>query len=107
MAVSHFSELKVSSAIAMFFKPFFLNQTFEMVIFKVLHAFKITESKNHIFSVWTACKCLCVYYKHIPKKITTVISNLVFYICMIYSGYLKLFMKIGQKICVHWLAKEY
>ena len=51
---------------------------------------------------------LCVSVISInQKQITAETSNLVFYICIIYRCYLKLFMKIGQKLCVQGHTKEF
>ena len=41
------------------------------------------------------------------KEITAESSNLAFYICVIGRCYLKLFMKIGQKLCVQGHTKEF
>ena len=41
------------------------------------------------------------------KQIKAEASNLVFYICITYTCYLKLFIKIGQKLCVQGYKKEF
>ena len=64
-----------------------------------LHILRSPEYKNHIFSVWSVCMQVC-------DQIAIETSNLVFYFCIIYS-YLKLFTKIGQKLCVQGQTKEF
>ena len=52
--------------------------------------------------------CVCVSVIGIfQKQITAESSSLVFYICVIYRWYLKLFIKVGQKLCVQGHAKEF
>ena len=41
------------------------------------------------------------------NQIATETSNLVFYICIVRKRYLKLFIKIGQKLCVQGHTKEF
>ena len=66
-----------------------------------LHILRSPESENHSFRVWSACMCVCVsmcvsvsVISITKKKITSETSNLVFYICIMYKYYLKLFIKI-------------
>ena len=97
-------------------KVLFLGQIFEMETFMDLHIMKIPKSENHIFSDWSvrmcvcvcACVCVCVsVISQIQKQIIAKTSNLVFYICIMYRYLLKLFMMIGQKLCVQGYKKEY
>ena len=41
-------------------KVLFLGQIFEMEILMDLHVMRTSESKNHIFSIWSVCTCVCV-----------------------------------------------
>ena len=68
-----------------------------------LHVWRSSESENRIFSVWfvcvcaSICLCFCVTVISITQKqITAETWNLVFYICIKYRCFLKLFIKIGQ-----------
>ena len=55
------------------------------------------------FLVFGLCLCLIgIIQKHISAEI----SNLVFYICIMYRCYLKFFIKIGQKLCVQGHTKN-
>ena len=93
-------------------KVLFLDQTFEMENLADLHVTRFFEAKKFIFSVWFVCMCirLCVwlyaYCNITQKQITTETSILVFYICIMYRCYLKLFIKIGQKLCVQGTQKN-
>ena len=69
----------------------------------VLHVLRSPESENHIFSVWSVCVCAITITQ---KQITAESSNLEFYICNTGKCYLKLFIKIGQKLCVQGHTKE-
>ena len=58
------------------------------------------------FLAFSLCVCVCVSVISITQKqITAETSNFVFYICITYRCYLKLFMKIGQKLCVQGHTK--
>ena len=73
-----------------------------------LHVLMSPESENHIFSVWSVYMCVCVSVISITQKqITAESSNLAFYICVIGRCYLKLFMKIGQKLCAQERTEEF
>ena len=77
-----------------------------------LHAMGSHESENHSFSVWSVylsvCVCVCVPVINITQKqIAAESSNLAFNICVIGRCYLKLFVKIGQKLCVQGHRKEF
>ena len=51
--------------------------------------------------------CVCVFFICITQKLIVAETlNLVFYICIIYRCYLKLFMNIGQMICVQRHTKH-
>ena len=69
-----------------------------------LHVLKPSESENNIFSVWSVCVSVISITQ---KQITAETSNLVFYICIMRRCYLKLFMKIAQKLCVQGHTKEF
>ena len=61
-----------------------------------LHVLRSPESENHTFSVWCECLCVCVSDNSITQKqITAEISNLIFYIWIMYRCNSKHF--IGQK----------
>ena len=90
-------------------KVLFLGQIIEMKILKDLHVLRSPESEYHIFSVWSVCMCVClcvcvcVSVISINQKQTTAESSyLTFYICVVGRCYLKLFIKIEQKLCVQW-----
>ena len=88
-------------------KELFLSQIFEMEVLMDLHVMKSLESENYIFNVWSVC--MYVYMSAISitqKQITAEISNLEFYIYVMYRCYLKHFIKIGQKFCVQRHTKE-
>ena len=76
-----------------------------------LHVLRYPEPENHIFSKWSVCMCVCVCVSETvclcvrasvcvsvisitQKQITAETSNFVFYICIMYKCYLKLFIKI-------------
>ena len=71
-----------------------------------LHVLRAPESENHVFSVWSVCMGVCII-NITQKQITAEVSNLVFYICIMYRRYLKLFTKIRQKLCVQEHTKEF
>ena len=74
-----------------------MGQIFEMEFLMDLRVLRSVESENHIFSVWS----VRVFVISITQKqITVDSSNLAIYICIIGRCYLKLFIKIGQNICV-------
>ena len=77
-----------------------------------LHVLRSPESENHIFSKWSDCMCVCLCVRVsvisiTQKQITAETSNLVFNIIIKYRCNLKLFMKIGQKLCVQGHTKEF
>ena len=85
-------------------KVLILGQIFKMKISTDLCVITSHESQNHIFRFWCLCMCLClsVFVTVInitQKQITREKSNLILCI-FICSCYLKLFIKIGQKLCV-------
>ena len=78
-------------------KVLFWGQDFEMEICR----FWETLNSKITYLTFGLCVfvCLCVCYQHNSKQITAEISNLVFYICIIYRCFLKLSIKIRQKLC--------
>ena len=99
----------IFSYLCMVEKALFLGQIFEMEILMDLHVTRTRESKNHIFS-FGVCICMCVrvsVINIIKKQITAKTSNLVIYICFMYRCYLKLFIKIGRKLCVQGHIKKF
>ena len=85
-----------------------LGQIFEQEILMDLHVLRYLESENHIFSVCSVCMCVRVSLISITQKqIAAETSNLVFYICIRHKCDLKLFIKIGQKLCVQGHTKEF
>ena len=67
-----------------------------------LYVLRSPQCENPIFSVWFMYMCVSVCVSVISitqKQITRESSNLAFYICIIRKCYLKLFIKIGQKLC--------
>ena len=84
----------------------FLGQIFEVEILMDLHVLRSPESEKHIFSKWSACVCV-TFISITQKQNTAETSNLVFYISIMYRCYLKLFIKIGQKLCVQGHIKEF
>ena len=106
----------------------FLSQIFEMEILMDLDILRLPEFENHIFSVWSVCMSVCVRVSVCPcicvsvceslcvclsvisitqKQITAESSNLTFYVSIICRCYLKLFIKIGQKLCEEGHTKEF
>ena len=108
----------------------FWGQIFEMDILMDLHVLRSPESENLPFVCMYVClcacvsvclfvcvcmrvcvyvcACMCVYVISISQKqIAAESSNLVFYICIICKCDLKLFIKIGQKLCVQGHTKEF
>ena len=82
-----------------------------------LHVLRSPESENHIFSKWSVCMfvyvcvCICVwvcvtFISITQKQNIAETSKLVFYICIMYRCYLKLFIKIGQIPCVQGHTKK-
>ena len=79
-------------------KVLFLGRIFEIEILMDLHVMKTPESKNQIFSIWSVCMCVSVSVISITQKLVTAeTSNLVFYICITYRCYLKLFYEDRTK----------
>ena len=81
-----------------------------------LPVLRTPEFENHIFSVWSMCMCVCVSVRMCvslcvsvikKKKITAESLNLVLNICIIGRCHLKIYIKIGQTICVQGHAKEF
>ena len=83
-----------------------------------LHVLRSPDSENHIFSVWSLCLyvsvslsesvsvSMCVTVINMAQKqIATETTNSIFSICIMCRWYLKFFMKIGQKLCVHGITK--
>ena len=93
----------LSLTYAMVEKIMFWDQIFKLEILIELHITSSPESKNHIFSVWSVyiCVCICACYQHNSKQITPETLNLILHICIIDRFYMKLFIKIEQKLCVH------
>ena len=95
-----------------------LGQIFKVEILMDLQVLRSPESENHIFRVCSVGMCVCVCLCVCPcvcvsvisltqKQITAEASNFLFYIYIMYRCYLKLFIKIGQKLCVQGHTKEY
>ena len=64
-----------------------------------LHVMRSPESENHTFrvgSVWHVCVTVISITQ---KQITVETSNLIFYICITYRCYLRIFIKMGPKFC--------
>ena len=54
------------------------------------------------------CVCMCVSVISITqKKIAADTSNFVFYICILFKCNIKLSMKIGKKLCVEGITKNF
>ena len=80
-------------------KVLFLGQIYKMEILIDLPILRSPESENHIYSDLCVCMCLTVI-NITQKQITAETLNSVFNICIIFRCYLKVFMKIGQIVCV-------
>ena len=80
-------------------KGLFLSQIFKIEILKDLHVLRAPVFENHIFSGWYACVFVPVN-SITQKQVIAETSNMAFYICAIGRCYLRLFIKIGQKVCV-------
>ena len=76
-------------------KVLFRDQIFEIEIFMDFHVLRFSEFENQTLGVGSVSVSSIS-----PKQIILEISNLVFYICIIYRCYLKLFIKIGQRLWV-------
>ena len=75
----------------------FLGQIFKIEILINIQVLRSPEFGNCIFSGWSVCvRVISITLKQIIAKT----SNLVFYICIICWCYLKLFMKLGEIVCV-------
>ena len=85
-------------------KILLLVQIFEVGILIDLHVFRSPESENHVFSSWYVCVHDISMHQ---KEITAETSCFLFYICMIYTCNLKLFIKIEQNFCVLGHTKEF
>ena len=66
----------------------------------------LPEFKNNTFSSWSLCLYTCVVISITQKQITAETSNLVFNIRITYRCYLKLFIKVGQKLGVQGHTKN-
>ena len=93
-------------------KVLLLGETSKVQTLMDLHFLRPFEYKNHIFRGWSVCMCVCesvcVSVISITKKqITAETSNKVFYDCIIRRCYLKLFIKIGEKLYVQRHTKEF
>ena len=92
-----------------------LGQIFKMEILMDLYVIRAPESENHILTFGLCVRvsvcisaCVSVFsYQHYSKKFTSEISNLVFFISIMYRCYLKLFIKIRQKLCLQRHIKEF
>ena len=91
-----------------------LWSNFQTEISLDLHVLKSPEFKDHIFRrshfLFSVCFCMypCLFVISISQKqITAETSNLVFNICVIHGCFLKLFIMIGQKLCVQGHTKEF
>ena len=85
-------------------KSIVLKLNFRTVDFDGFLRFEIHESENHIFSGWSLFVCVISISQ---KLITVETSNWIFYIYIIRRCYLKLFMKLWQKLCVQGHTKEF
>ena len=85
-------------------KVLFWCQFFEKEIYTL---WGTLNPKNHILSIRFVCICVNVAVISITQKqITANTPNMVFYVSIMYRCYLKLFIKIEQKLCVQGLTKE-
>ena len=75
-------------------KELFLGRIFEMEILMDLQILWDPKSENYIFSSYSACPSV---FSITQKLITAETSRFMFYNCIIYGYYLKLFMTIDQK----------
>ena len=88
-------------------KILFLSQIFDTKILMDLHVLRSPESENQIFS-FGLCICMCVFViSTTQKQITAESSNSAFYICIVWTCYLKLFNKCGKKFCVQGHTKTF
>ena len=88
-------------------KVLFLNQILETEYLKNLHVLKSPESENNIFRGWPVCTHVYVSVISITEKQMTVeTSKFVFYICVIFNCYLKIFPEIEKKFCVQERTKD-
>ena len=82
------------------------NLVSNLLDFDAFTHFEVNEFENHIFNGWSVCASDSVI-SITPKQIIAKTPNLVFYICIISRCYLKLYIKIGQKLCVQEHTKEF
>ena len=94
-----------------FAMPIFLLSLTHAMVEKVLFCENFVDlhvmrtRKSHF---WGMGLCVCASVISITQKQKTAeTSNLMFYICIIHTPYLKLFIKIGQKLCVQGHTKEF
>ena len=86
-------------------RELFWGQFFEMEILMDLHVLRSLEFENYIFR--GCCVCVCLYCIT-AKQIMAETPNLLFYICIIcIDGYMKLFKKIRQIVCIQGHTKEF
>ena len=72
-----------------------------------LYVMRFPEFENHIFNLFACVYVrLCIYISITRKQITEETSNLIFYTCIICRYYLKLFIKIEQKLFVQGHSKN-
>ena len=87
-------------------KVLFLSQNFELEISMNLHVMKTPKSEKHIFGL-RVCACLCVCHQYNSKTNYSRNTKIGILYFIIYTCYLKLFIKISQKLCVQGHTKEF
>ena len=90
-----------------------MGQIFEMEILTDTHVLKSLVPQNHVFSGWSVFVYVSMWvYFCVPvisinqTQIIAGTPNLVVYVRIICSCYLKLFMKIGQIVCIQKTQKN-
>ena len=87
-------------------KILFFCSNFHNGDFDAFTCYEDSESKKSPFQ-WFVCVHVCVPFISITQKqVTAKTQNLVFYICIICMCYLKIFIKIGQTVCVQGYAQN-
>ena len=82
------------------------GQIFKIDILMDLHVLKFNEYEKHIFSGQSVSVYVCVCcYQYNSKKNAAEILYSIFYVCIRYKCYLKLFMMIRQKACLQGHTK--
>ena len=73
-------------------------QIYEIEVLIDLCVLRYTESENNIFRDWSTFLSLSLCFTLTKKQIIPENQNLVSYLCIIYTYYLKFFVKIGKII---------